>query len=360
MAKPQFFQLYDLNDVPLTSASPSFVVFKDRAGTTRTSPGVPTHVGSGLYTFTPTDADENAGSVALIDGGASAYPRYTCAVIHRPDNSNQFWAFHVEDAAGALWTGAAPTLGAYRSPGGTAIVPTPAITAIAGAYLYVAIPSPTDMTNGAAIWVSYPSTANTVGYSGFTNGVGTSVNSAFTISGTTPTSHYLDITFTDSVAALNFSAADFMNYTFVNNTGTVGITALQVLINSPTVLRVYHTKPHNGDLYVLTMPVNGLKSVANVYYNDTPTISFTAVAASPVLAEADFVDVRDTRVIFSEPVMSPEALNPANYSFSPVVAVYSVIKENDAQYLLKTAQQNMTTTYTVTASNIKDASNNIV
>lgn len=144
MAATRTFLLLDVTGAPLTTASPTFVDYRNRSGVSRTAPSNPVHIGGGVYAYTPSNADEIAGTVALVDGGSSAYPQRDAKAIYLADSSNQFWAWHVEDTASALWAGGAPTVGVYQDSVGTArTAPSPA--AISGAYLWALTPSGADI-----------------------------------------------------------------------------------------------------------------------------------------------------------------------------------------------------------------------
>ena len=124
------FPLFDAaTGTPLTTASPVFVDYRDRSGTARTPPAI-THLGGGVYGFIPSDTDEATGVAFLVDGGASANPRRVSGALC--SQASPFFAWHLEDAAGALWTGAAPTFGQYSDFGGTSRTP-PALVAASGA-----------------------------------------------------------------------------------------------------------------------------------------------------------------------------------------------------------------------------------
>lgn len=97
---------------PLEGASGTALAWS-KAGVVRAPPPV-TELGEGEYQVEPTDADELEGTVVLVDFGALAHPRYFFHAVYLPDNSNQFWGVVVTTPAGALWTGAAPTVGSYR------------------------------------------------------------------------------------------------------------------------------------------------------------------------------------------------------------------------------------------------------
>lgn len=154
MADARDFVIRSSTGAPVVGATPT-VIARSIAGAVRTPPAIVEH-GIGVYRFTPTDDDEAVGTVVHIDCGAGREPRRFTFACFKADNSNQFWALHVEDAAGALWTGSAPTVGgfAYTSPAGARTPPT--LVAVEGAYLFVAVPTAADVAADVAIRITGP------------------------------------------------------------------------------------------------------------------------------------------------------------------------------------------------------------
>ena len=148
MADARPFIVLDSTGAPLGAAAASgMAVFAytlagaSTAGPTVTALGT----GTGQFQVLPSDSDEASGTVLLIDTGVGNEPRRITMAVHKADNSNQFWAFCVEDAAtGALWAGVAPTIGSYRSSAGVSLTP-PAFNVIASPYLYALVPSTSDV-----------------------------------------------------------------------------------------------------------------------------------------------------------------------------------------------------------------------
>jgi hypothetical protein len=144
MADVRSFYVEDLTGAPLTSASPTWAAYvQAQTGVSRTPPAVPVHRGGGVWAWTPSDADELAGTVAVVDFGTSAEPRRVTFAVHLPSAANQFWCVHVEDDAGALWAGAAPTIGVYDSNGAPRTPPS--VVALVGAWLYSWTPTSADV-----------------------------------------------------------------------------------------------------------------------------------------------------------------------------------------------------------------------
>lgn len=155
MANAIAFSVTNSSGAPVTGAAAGMTVLaRDIAGAVRTAPAV-TELGDGVYQVQPTDADEAAGTALLIDTGVGNEPRRLTATCFLPNKSNQFLAVTVEDTAGALWTGAAPTVGSYRGKDGVTRTP-PAVVALAGAYLWALVPSTADIAAEVAARIDGP------------------------------------------------------------------------------------------------------------------------------------------------------------------------------------------------------------
>lgn len=156
MADRISFGLVDASGAPLAGAVPTFVKFVDVLGNARTQPAI-TELGGGQYGFSPTDADEAARVAFLIDAGAASDPRRFSGAIHTP--AAPLVAWHLEDAAGALWAGASPTVGVWRDFTGAARTP-PSVTAPGGtAYLFAVTPSTEDLAVDVAFRLDSPAGA---------------------------------------------------------------------------------------------------------------------------------------------------------------------------------------------------------
>ncbi len=139
---------------PLTGAAGSFTpIARDLVGGVRTPPAV-VELGEGAYRVTVSDADEAVGTVVHIDLGVGRMPRRVTFACFKADQSNQFWALHVENPDGTVWAGAAPTVGSFRSSAGTRTAPVP--VALAGAYLYAVVPTTADIAADVEIRIDGP------------------------------------------------------------------------------------------------------------------------------------------------------------------------------------------------------------
>jgi hypothetical protein len=129
---------------PLTGASGSFTTFsRSTIGAVRAAASI-VEVGGGLYRVVPNSGDATVGTVIHVDCGVGRLPRRFTYACFLNTNENQFWAVHLENPDGTVWTGAAPTFGVYSSPVGARTPPT--LVAVEAAYLFVAVPTSADIT----------------------------------------------------------------------------------------------------------------------------------------------------------------------------------------------------------------------
>lgn len=139
--------LYTSAGAPLTGAAPTFVAFKDRDGANRSQPVV-SELGGGLYGFSTSSADDAEGVAYLVDGGATAVPRYLSGTAGSADLD----AFAVYDSSQAPTASATPVFASYRSPTGASLTP-PTITNL-GLGLYGFVPADDELNDGAAYEIS--------------------------------------------------------------------------------------------------------------------------------------------------------------------------------------------------------------
>ena len=153
MADARDFFVTGPTGTPLTGAAAGMsATARDVVGGVRSA--TVTEVGDGVYRVTPSDADEAVGTVVCVDTGAGNSPRRVVLACFKPDRTNQFWAVAVENPDGTVWTGSAPTVGSYRSSAGARTPP--ALVAVAGAWLFVAVPSAADVAADTEIRIDGP------------------------------------------------------------------------------------------------------------------------------------------------------------------------------------------------------------
>ena len=158
MASLVTWSLYNDAGVPLTGATIGssgihFVDYCDRNGTGRAQPTIQ-EFGGGVYGFTSGPDDDRVGTLYLIANGTANPARYSGRVT---TDAQPFAAWHLEDNAGALWTGAAPTIGSYTSPQGSRTPPT--LVAVR-TYLFAVTPTAADLAVGATMRADSPAGAN--------------------------------------------------------------------------------------------------------------------------------------------------------------------------------------------------------
>lgn len=151
------FALFDAAGSPLAGAAPSFLAYADGSGEARTPPSI-IELGSGLYTFAATYYDEQAGTAYLVDGGASAEPRYYSGAM------GLLVAFAFYGDAGAPLAGLTPTFASYRDRDGASLEQ-PAIVGLGGG-LYGFTPSASARAAGATYLVVPGASALPAYYSG--------------------------------------------------------------------------------------------------------------------------------------------------------------------------------------------------
>jgi hypothetical protein len=110
----------------------------------------------------------------------------------------------------------------------------------------------------------------------------------------------------------------------------------------------------NGTTYSLRIPSSWIANGGGSVFTGPFTQNFTGVATSPALTIARTVDSRTIEVWFNKPVNELDALNTNNYSITNGLTVSGVSKVSDTIFTLTTSHQTVGTSYTVTASNIRD------
>jgi hypothetical protein len=123
----------------------SVLRYIDRSGVVRPVVPAAAHVGDGKWVVRPSDADEAAGTILVLDCGAG---RFVSAAIHKADQSNQFWVFVFQDTSGAAWAGSGATgPQQYVDPAGAARTP-PALQPAEAPWIYTLTPTGPDVAAG--------------------------------------------------------------------------------------------------------------------------------------------------------------------------------------------------------------------
>lgn len=156
MSSPITWAVYDNAGLPLAGLTPTFDAYCTKAGVARAQPVI-TDMTGGQYGFLPTDADEAAGTLYLVNNGVTGNPMRVSGSV--TTLAAPFAVWHLEDANGDLWTGAAPTVSnvdGYASLNGARGAP-PVVAA--QTYLFSLTPSLADLLVGVAMRADSPATA---------------------------------------------------------------------------------------------------------------------------------------------------------------------------------------------------------
>lgn len=137
------FALYDDAAQPDDTATPVVAVYVAPDGTAVAPPSV-ANLGSGLYGFEASEADETEGRAYRIDTGSQ--PAHLAGSLGRA----RFVGFGLYDSSGAPLSGASPTFAAYLSTGGAPL--TPPVIAELGGGLYGFRPSDEDILSGGIVY----------------------------------------------------------------------------------------------------------------------------------------------------------------------------------------------------------------
>lgn len=80
----------------------------------------------------------------------------------------------------------------------------------------------------------------------------------------------------------------------------------------------------------------------------------------PFILNVEVLDAFTLRVIYNEAVVTAEATNVTNYSFTSGLAALQIISESSSVYVVTTSQQTAGQSYTLTVSNVHDLNGNVI
>lgn len=346
--------LFDSAGNPIVGATPVFTAYRSLGGVEVTPRPTIVNLASNIYAFTPSASDELTG-VAFMIYAATAAPQYYAGSL------GNLAAFGVwDDVTLAPKTTALPVIDVYVGADATPYTP-PAITNI-GLGLYGWLPSNADRANDVQFrGRTVTSGCIPVNFEGFvattTGGSGTGP----TLLSVTPYGDRLELTFSSNIV---LSGAALLPAQWTVTTATPGaatptVTAVSVVGATVTL---YITECTSGATYFLHIPTTGIADFSATPFGGPWLQSFVGVGVVPFVALASANDALHAKVVFSEAVVSSEALVPTNYIITggAGLTVYAVTKETDLVYTLTTSLQVVGQSYTVTVSNIHDMYGNLI
>ncbi len=131
-----------------------------------------------------------------------------------------------------------------------------------------------------------------------------------------------------------------------------------IVVNSVTIVDhaivLGTTEMANGSTYTLEMPNTTIAGPDGTVFLGPFTQNFTGVGVSPYILITQVIDARTIDVVFNEQVNKYDALNETNYTINNGLTVVSVAQLSASIFRLTTSRQAVGTSYTVTASNIRD------
>jgi hypothetical protein len=96
--------------------------------------------------------------------------------------------------------------------------------------------------------------------------------------------------------------------------------------------------------------------------NPNPT-SYTwnaQVNSKPFILDVIVVDAFTLRVIFNEGMVTEEATDTTNYTFTNGLVALQIVAQSASVYIVTTTQQAAGQSYTLTVSNVHDLNGNVI
>jgi hypothetical protein len=189
-----------------------------------------------------------------------------------------------------------------------------------------------------------------------TRGLGRAGNSGPTMDfvSITPNNLALAILFTDQVELVG-AAANYANWVIATSAGQP-VAAVSVEPSGNSV--ILGTTPHTtGATYTLTIPQGVMSINTGASYPAPTDQDYVGNGAGPGITRATSLDARTLQIIFNEPVLKGDAINPGNYTVNGNVQVLGSSYVTDSTYVLATSRQTAGHVYTVVA-NVRDLAGN--
>lgn len=192
-------------------------------------------------------------------------------------------------------------------------------------------------------------------------GVPTGSCNTFTLLLTEVFSDRIELVFTTNVQTIGPAAVPAQWIVTTAVSGAPIPVVSSVVVAGPRI-KLYYSEARDGVLYVLNLPVVGIKDMSNNPFPGPFTTNFSGVGIPPYLVVAGAEDGYHVKVIFSEPIVTSEALVAGNYVITggAGLTVYEVTQETALTFVLRTSLQTIGQSYLVTVSNIHDLQGNLI
>ncbi len=144
----------------------------------------------------------------------------------------------------------------------------------------------------------------------------------------------------------------------IDTVGGVAVTVTGVTVEGG-IIYLDIGEQTEGETYTLTIPEDYVLDVSGRYPTDLE-VEFTGYGIAPTMPIARSIDARTLRVVFSEDVMTEDAILPENYTISGGLTISAVESVSATTYVLTTSKQTAGEEYTITAVDIRDLAGNPV
>lgn len=149
-------QLFDADGALVTGPIPDFLYYGDRAGVVRpVIPSITLQPGGGAFIFTPSQADEDAGTIWVIQAAAGLDPAFVYGSLYNADAPFQALLITGDDGSLVDLHLTPPTLGFYKSQLGPDLTPVVPVN-VHGGYLWSVTPNAGDLAAGVRFDIMSP------------------------------------------------------------------------------------------------------------------------------------------------------------------------------------------------------------
>ncbi len=168
------------------------------------------------------------------------------------------------------------------------------------------------------------------------------------------------ITFSDDIS-LAGDATIPGNWVITPSGGAVAVTVIGLSVVGAD-LTLTTTEATIGGSYSLGIPIGVYRTIDGYPLLPPYAQAYTGEGTAPTVSQIVVLnDARTFDVVFSESVLTAEALLKANYGVSPLLTVDTVTKVQDNRYTITTLEAQIPgQLYTVTVSNVHDLYGNLI